>query len=144
LYCCSPQKVEQSLDAGKDNLQNQQAAQNQSPIKSNKQQVTIKDLNIIMLPDFPVQINVAVMVELKDSCSTINEIYQNQLGDTFSIEILETRQTQQSCKAEPILTEYVIPLDVRNLSSGHYILYVNQRREHFELLIDNEEQTNGY
>ncbi|WP_353572231.1 hypothetical protein [Candidatus Albibeggiatoa sp. nov. BB20] len=137
LLCCSPQKVEQSTDASKDNLQKQQAAQSQSPIKPNQQQVPIKALNIMVLSEFPVQVNVAVVVEFKDNCTNVNDIYQNQRGDVFLIEMLETRQKQPQCKTQTILSEYIIPLDVKNLSSGHYTVYVNQKRGHFELLVDN-------
>jgi hypothetical protein len=138
LLCCSPQKVEQSPDTSKANLQKQQAT-TQHPIKPNKQHASIKALHIITAQDFPVQVNVAVVVELKDSCSRVNEIYQNQKADTFLIEILEFQQKQQQCKPEAILSEYIIPLDVRNLNAGHYTVYVNQQREHFELLVDNQQ-----
>lgn len=133
LLNCAPQKVEQSPEAVQTHIQ--KTAQN--PIQPNRSQAPIKAVNVIMLPDFPVQVNVAAVVELKNSCTTVNEIYQNQRGDTFLIEILETQQKQLHCKPQPVLSEYIIPLDVRNLSAGHYTVYVNQTRGHFELLVDN-------
>jgi hypothetical protein len=137
LASCSPQKVEQNPNATNENLQTQQATKAQHPIQLNRSHVPVKSLNIIVLPDYPVQVNVAVVVELKDSCTSVKEIYQNQRDDTFLIEMQESYQKQQHCQPQPTLSEYIIPLDVGNLSAGHYTVYVNQKRAHFELMVDN-------
>ncbi len=134
LCCCSPQKPEQTLEKKPDS---QKVTQNSNPIKPNPLHVSIKSLNIIVLSDYPVEVNVAVLVELKNSCSSVDEIYQSRRGDTFLIEMLESQQKRQQCKPQSTLSEYIIPLDIRRLNAGHYIVYVNQEREHFELLVDN-------
>ena len=137
LLCCSPQKVD-NPQGNNAPLQTQQApVKPQYPIKPNKAQATIKELNVITLPVFPVQVNAAVVVELKNTCTSINEIYQTRRGDTFLIEMLEYHQKQPQCQPRSTLSEYIIPLDVDNLSAGHYTVYVNQQREHFELMVDN-------
>jgi hypothetical protein len=97
----------------------------------------VKSLLIRTLESFPVQVNVIVTGDLPDSCTTLDQFLQDRLGDTFILQILTKRITNQACSQVVQPFVQVIPLDLDDLKAGIYTVKINGVTETFELGLDN-------
>ncbi|HHB91980.1 MAG TPA: hypothetical protein ENK59_02060 [Thioploca sp.] len=113
------------------------ATQMRSDIKQiNPNEVVIEDIRILVTELFPIEVNIVAVGNLPNSCTTINQITEEQKGDTLTLKI--TAKPRPICpnKIKQTFAE-VIPLDVAGLTSGLYKVKVNNKINTFELGIDN-------
>lgn len=97
----------------------------------------VKRILIRALEAVPVQVNVIVTGDLPDGCTTLDQFLQDRLGDTFILQILMKRATNQACSQVVQPFVQVIPLDLDGLKAGVYTVKVNDVTETFELGLDN-------
>ena len=97
----------------------------------------IEHLDIIMLESFPVPVNLVARGYLPNDCTMIDQITEEQSGNTLTIKITTVRQTDKVCRETSQAFEEVIPLDVAGLSAGVYTVKVNNKSGIFELGMDN-------
>jgi hypothetical protein len=134
LLCCAP-KPEQQHKVDKAEIL--ASSDISHPIKLDFNHAKVTFIDIMAMPYFPVEINVVVWVELRDNCTEIHEIYQNQEENIFLIELLLNYSDPPQCPPRPTISEYIIPLDIIGLKSGNYTVYVNQKSTDFYLTMDN-------
>ena len=109
-------------------------------MKENKlaaNEAPIEQLDIIMLESFPVPVNLVARGYLPNDCTMIDQITEEQSGNTLTIKITTVRQTDKVCRETSQAFEEVIPLDVAGLSAGVYTVKVNNKSGIFELGMDN-------
>jgi len=97
----------------------------------------VKDIEIMLLESFPVQINVIAKGEHPDSCTKVNEITTRREGNTFFVTLTASRPADVMCAQVITPFEEVIALDVVGLKAGVYTVDVNGVRDTFELQMDN-------
>ena len=97
----------------------------------------IKQIYIIMYESFPQQVNVVAKGQFTDDCTQIDEIIENQSGNTLMLTITTSRQTNKVCSPVRQVFEEMIPLNVAGLSAGIYNIKVNNLSDFFELDVDN-------
>jgi hypothetical protein len=98
---------------------------------------SIERLNIITFGIFPEQVNVIASGTFPNNCTTIDEITKKKSGNTLMFKIYTARQTDKTCIQGREPYEEIIPLDLSGFSAGIYTVKVNNRKENFELLVDN-------
>ncbi len=96
----------------------------------------VGSIEILILESFPVQIHVLAKGQLPDSCTTLDQITQEQDGDTFRVTIT-TARPEEVCAQVLTPFEETIPLDVYGLAAGTYTVDVNGVTGTFTLDIDN-------
>ena len=97
----------------------------------------VKDIEIMLLESFPVQINVIAKGEHPDSCTKADEITTRREGNTFFVTLTASRPADVMCAQVITPFEEVIALDVVGLKAGVYTVDVNGVRDTFELQMDN-------
>jgi inhibitor of cysteine peptidase len=97
----------------------------------------IESIEILILESFPVQVHVRVKGILGDSCTTLHQITQTRVENTFTITITTTRPANVVCADIITRFEERIALDVYGLPAGTYAVDVNSVRDTFTLDIDN-------
>jgi inhibitor of cysteine peptidase len=97
----------------------------------------IEHIEVMIFESFPVHINVVAKGNLPDNCTTINQITEEQSGNTLMVKITTDRLTDKVCTKGEKIFEEVIPLNVAGLKAGIYTVKVNQITNFFELGIDN-------
>ena len=100
----------------------------------------VDSIDVLILESFPVQIHVVAKGHLPDSCTTIDQIVEEQVGDTFRVTITTTRPAEESCAQVLTPFEEAIALDVYGLPAGTYTVDVNGVTGTFTLDIDNVPQ----
>jgi inhibitor of cysteine peptidase len=100
----------------------------------------VDSVDVLILESFPVQIHVVAKGNLPDSCTTIDQITEEQDGDTFRVTITTARPGEESCAQVLTPFEEVIALDVYGLPAGTYTVDVNGVTGSFTLDIDNVPQ----
>jgi len=100
----------------------------------------VDSIEIVILESFPVQIHVLARGHLPDSCTTIDQITEEQDGDTFRVTITTARPEGEVCAQVLTPFEENIPLDVYGLAAGTYTVDVNGVSGTFTLDIDNVPQ----
>lgn len=103
----------------------------------------VKDIEILILESFPVQVHVVVYGEFSDSCTEIGKVTKTYEGSTFIVTIITHRPSEAFCAQVITPFEEVIPLDVVGLKKGIYTVDVNGVIDTFELQIDNIPQNLG-
>jgi hypothetical protein len=98
---------------------------------------SIERLNIITFGTFPEQVNVIATGTFPDNCTTIDEITEKQSGNTLRFKIYTAHKTDKTCIKGREPYEEIIPLDLAGFSAGIYTVKVNNRKESFELIVDN-------
>ena len=86
------------------------------------------------------QIHVLAKGQLPDSCTTIDQITEEQDGDTFRVTITTARPEGAVCAQVLTPFEENIPLDVYGLAAGTYTVEVNGVTSTFTLDMDNVPQ----
>ena len=97
----------------------------------------IENIEILILESFPVQVHIRVNGILGDSCTTLHQITQTRVEDTFTITITTARPAEAICADIITRFEESIALDVYGLPAGTYIVDVNGVRDTFTLSVDN-------
>ena len=97
----------------------------------------IENIEILILESFPVQIHVRVRGILGDSCTTLHQITQKRVENTFTITVATTRPADAICADIITRFEETIALDVYGLPAGMYIVDVNGVHDTFTLSVDN-------
>ncbi|MDM8557589.1 hypothetical protein [Candidatus Parabeggiatoa sp. HSG14] len=97
----------------------------------------IEHVEIIVFESFPIHINVIAKGNLPDNCTTINQITEEQNGNTLIIKITTVRQNSKVCHQTKNTFEEVIPLNIEGLKAGIYTVKVNNIISVFELGVDN-------
>nr|MDO8134036.1 hypothetical protein [Candidatus Njordarchaeum guaymaensis] len=97
----------------------------------------VKDIDIVILESFPVQVNVVVHGEFPDSCTAIGKVTTTREGSTHIITIITRRPSDAVCAQVITPFDRVIPLEVVGLKKGIYTVEVNGVRGTFELQADN-------
>ncbi|MFC1749079.1 hypothetical protein ACFL2V_09770 [Pseudomonadota bacterium] len=105
-----------------------------SPVISN---VSVENIDILILESFPVQVNAIVTGLLPDSCSLVDTTDANLSESTFTIIINTLKPADAVCDPSPSDFEEVIPLDVLGLLSGEYIVKSGSITKTFTLSQDN-------
>jgi len=130
------------VDRGQNNTDNQtegsaNEGQNTGTEEYTSGVANVESIEILTLESFPVQIQVIAEGYLPDGCTEIDEIKTETEGNTFNINITTKRPKEAICtQAIESFTE-TIPLEVRSLSAGNYIVNVNGVNGSFELAVDN-------
>ncbi len=104
--------------------------------KINTNEVLIEDISILMTELFPIEVNIVASGNLPNSCTVIDQIIEEQKGDTLTLKITAKPHPTCSNNIKQAFAE-VIPLDVAGLTSGLYKIKVNNKTDAFELGIDN-------
>lgn len=113
------------------------AAQMVSDIKKNNpDEVLIEDISILMTELFPIEVSILASGNLPNSCTVIDQITEEQNGDTLTLKITAKPSPTCSNTVKQAFAE-VIPLDVAGLTSGLYKVQVNNKTDAFELGMDN-------
>jgi hypothetical protein len=97
----------------------------------------VKNIKIMLLESFPVQINVVAKGLHSDSCTEIDKITTRREENTFFVTITASRPADAICAQVITPFEEVIALDVVGLEAGVYTVDVNGIRDTFELPTDN-------
>ncbi|MBE9561586.1 MAG: hypothetical protein IMF12_01805 [Proteobacteria bacterium] len=98
----------------------------------------VEDIKIMMTELFPIEVSVIARGNLPDNCTVIDQITEEQDGDTLILNITTAPHANKICpnKIQQSFTE-VIPLNVTGLYSGFYKVKVNNKTDTFELSMDN-------
>jgi inhibitor of cysteine peptidase len=97
----------------------------------------IESIEILILESFPVQVHVRVKGILGDSCTSLHQITQTRVENTFMITVTTTRPADAICADIITQFEEIISLDVYRLPAGTYTVDVNDVRDTFTLSVDN-------
>jgi len=97
----------------------------------------VKNIKIMLLESFPVQVNVVAKGLHSDSCTKVDKITTRREENTFFVSITSSRPVDAICAQVITPFEEVIALDVVGLKAGVYTVDVNGVRDTFELPIDN-------
>ncbi len=97
----------------------------------------VKDIEVVILESFPVQVDVVVYGEFPDSCTEIGKVTTIREGSTFVVTIITHRPSNAVCAQVITPFNRVVPLDVLGLKKGIYTVQVNDVRDTFELQVDN-------
>jgi inhibitor of cysteine peptidase len=98
---------------------------------------TVEGIDIQILESFPVQVRVVVQGLLADGCTTIGEITQELVDNTFMVTIGTERPADKVCTQALVPFEETIDLQVRGLPAGTYTVNVNGITGTFTLSTDN-------
>jgi hypothetical protein len=94
----------------------------------------VQSIEIQILESHPVQVNAVARGQLPDAgCTTIASVDQVRDGNTFKITLRTTTDPLALCAQALTPFEQVIPLDVRDLPPGEYVVNVNGVEQSFEL-----------
>jgi inhibitor of cysteine peptidase len=97
----------------------------------------IESIEILILESFPVQVHVRIKGILGDSCTSLHQITQTRVENTFTITVTTTRPTDAVCADIITQFEETVALDVYGLPAGTYTVDVNGVRDTFTLSVDN-------
>jgi hypothetical protein len=98
----------------------------------------VESIEIQTLESFPVQVNAVIRGNLPDAgCTTIKSVDQVRDGNTFRITLVTTTDPLALCAQALTPFEQVIPLDVKDLPPGTYIVNANGVEESFDLPAQN-------
>lgn len=98
----------------------------------------VESIEIQILESFPVQVHAVVRGNLPDAgCTTIKSVDQVRDGNTFKITLVTTTDPLALCAQALTPFEQVIPLDVKDLAAGTYVVNVNGVEQSFDLPTQN-------
>ncbi|MCL7453611.1 MAG: hypothetical protein M8467_11260 [Anaerolineae bacterium] len=98
---------------------------------------TVEGIEVLILESFPVQVQVVAQGFLADGCTTVGEISQELVDNTFMVTISSERPADKVCTQALVPFEETVSLEVRGLPAGDYTVNVNGVTETFSLLTDN-------
>jgi len=98
---------------------------------------TVEGIDIQILESFPVQVRVMAQGLLADGCTTVGEINQELVDNTFMVTIGTVRPADEVCTQALVPFEETIELEVRGLPAGTYTVDVNGVTGTFTLNTDN-------
>jgi hypothetical protein len=98
---------------------------------------TVESIDIQILESFPVQVRVVARGFLADGCTTVGEINQELVDNTFMVTIGTERPADAVCTQALVPFEETIDLEVRGLPAGTYTVDVNGVTSTFSLSTDN-------
>jgi inhibitor of cysteine peptidase len=98
---------------------------------------TVEGIDILILESFPVQVRVVAQGFLADGCTTVGEINQELIDNTFMVTIGTERPADAVCTQALVPFEETIDLEVRGLPAGTYTVDVNGATGTFTLSTDN-------
>lgn len=98
---------------------------------------TVESIDIQILESFPVQVRVVAQGLLADGCTTVGEISQELVDNTFMVTINTERPADEVCTQALVPFEETIDLQVRGLPAGTYTVNVNGVTGTFTLSTDN-------
>jgi len=106
--------------------------------KPDPNELIVGDIKVMMTELFPIEVNIIARGSLPDKCTVIDQITEEQNGDTLTLKITTAPEANKTCqnKVKQAFTE-IIPLDVAGLYSGFYKVKVNNQTDTFELGVDN-------
>ncbi len=106
--------------------------------KPDPDELIVENIKVMMTELFPIEVSIVARGSLPDSCTIIDQITEEQDGDTLILKITTASNTNKTCpnKVKQAFAE-VIPLDVAGLYSGFYKIKVNNKTDTFELGMDN-------
>ncbi|MEZ4512873.1 MAG: NBR1-Ig-like domain-containing protein [Chloroflexota bacterium] len=110
------------------------AVSSTDPVRS---QATVDSIQVNLLESFPVGVNVVARGELPDGCTQLEEVVQQQSGNTFRVILTTLRDPAQVCTEALVPFEETIPLEVAGLKAGAYSVLVNGISGSFTLDADN-------
>jgi hypothetical protein len=98
----------------------------------------VQSIEVQILESEPLQVNTIVRGQLPDAgCTTIASVDQVRDGNTFKITLITTTDPLALCAQALTPFEEVVPLDIRDLPSGDYVVNVNGVEQSFELPTQN-------
>lgn len=94
-------------------------------------------VEMVMLESFPVQVRANVAGNLADACTSIGEIQEGRIGNTFQFTITTQRPADRMCAQ--VLTPFneTLQIDAAGLPAGTYTVTVNSVNATFTLDVDN-------
>lgn len=110
------------------------AVANNAPARS---QASVDSIQVLLQESFPVQVTVTARGELPDGCTKLEEVVQQQSGNTFRVILTTLRDPSQVCTQALVPFEETIPLEVAGLKAGAYSVMVNGISGSFTLDTDN-------
>jgi inhibitor of cysteine peptidase len=99
--------------------------------------VFVETADALILESFPLQVNVKIIGNLPDACTTIYQTESERDGNTFRIKILTLREKEVMCAQVLTPFEVSVPLDVMGLPAGAYRVSVNDLNAEFTFTQDN-------
>ena len=105
---------------------------------------SIKDVQVVILETFPVQVNVIVNGEFPDACVENLIVKTQKAGSTYNINIIRRLRADAICAEVITPFSKTIQLDVTGLKAGAYVVSVNGVTKTFELQSDNILKNTGY
>ena len=98
----------------------------------------MESIEIQILESDPVRVNAIVRGQLPDAgCTTITSVDQVRDGNMFKITLRTTTDPLALCAQALTPFEQVVPLDVKDLPPGEYVVNVNGVEQSFELPAQN-------
>lgn len=99
----------------------------------------VEEVAIQILESFPVQVEVVIGGNFRDSCTEVDKVDQQFVPEKniFWIEIRTVRTTDDACAQVLTPFEETVPLEVYGLPAGTYTVDVSGTRETFSLDVDN-------
>lgn len=100
-------------------------------------QAYVDGVDVLIMESFPVQVRLIIHGNLPDACSQISEVKQAQIGNTFTIDLVVTRDPLAKCAQVLTPFEQSVALDVAGLPAGTYTVEVEGVTTSFTLDVDN-------
>lgn len=99
--------------------------------------VYVETADPLILESFPLQVNIRIIGNLPDGCTTIYQTESKQEGDSFKVKILTLREKEAMCTQALVPFEISAPLDVLGLPAGTYQVMVYDVSTEFTFTQDN-------
>lgn len=93
----------------------------------------IEDFDFILIPEQPSLIKVEAMGFFPDGCTSIEDIFQERIGDIFYVTITTFRTEDAICTLALVQFEVTLGIDILGLDSGLYTVLVNDISKSFEI-----------
>lgn len=100
-------------------------------------QAHVDGVDVLIMESFPVQVRLIIHGNLPDACSEISEVNQARIGNTFTIDLVVTRDPLAKCAQVLTPFEESVALDVAGLPAGTYTVEVEGVKTTFTLDVDN-------
>jgi len=91
----------------------------------------VEQVDILLKESYPVQVDLLIRGYLPDSCSVLDLLTQEVVGDRIVVSVVTTRPADAVCTQALEPFEVTFPLDLSELTAGSYTIDVNGVEEVF-------------
>jgi len=85
----------------------------------------LDSMDVMTLESYPVQVRVLIRGYYPDGCTCLGKVRQSVEGERILLQVFTTRPRDAMCTQALVPFEESIPVDVRDLTPGSYVLEVN-------------------